>query len=138
MKTYQKLVTELKRIHALSEISGLLEWDEQVNLPEASGDFRAKQIAALAAIVHRESTHPKIGAWLSELDEKSSTLSQAQKVVIREARKNYDKKTKIPEDFVSHKAGHLSQSYHAWVNARNEDDFHSFAPFLEKKRSPSG
>jgi len=131
MSTYKSLTSELKRIHALSQISGLLEWDEQVNLPENSGDFRAQQSSVMAGIVHREATNPKIGEWLSELSEDSS-LSTQQNVVIKEARKNYDRRTKIPEDFVAHKAGHLSKAYHAWVNAKTDNDFAGYVPFLEK------
>ena len=130
MSTYESLTLELKRIHALSQISGLLEWDEQVNLPENSGDFRAQQSSAMAGIVHREATNPKIGEWLNELSEDSSLTSE-QNVVIKEARKNYDRRTKIPEDFVAHKAGHLSKAYHVWVNAKSNNDFESYAPFLE-------
>lgn len=131
MPTYESLTNELKRIHALSQVSGLLEWDEQVNLPENSGDFRAQQSSVMAGIVHREATNPKIGEWLNELIEDSS-LTPEQKVVIREARKDYDRRTRIPEDFVAHKAGHLSKAYHAWVNAKSNNDFKGYAPFLEK------
>jgi carboxypeptidase Taq len=131
MNTFELLVSELKHIHALSEIGSLLEWDEQVNLPEASVDFRARQASALATVMHRESTKQQIGIWLEEL-ENQKDLNDDQIVVIREARKNYQKSTKIPEEFVASKAAHLSRSYHAWVEARKKDDFSIFAPYLKQ------
>jgi carboxypeptidase Taq len=128
--TYEMLTDELKRIHALAEVAGLLEWDEQVNLPKSSVDFRARQCSAMAEIVHRESTADKIGRLIGELEE-DAALDADRKIVVKEARKNYDRKTKIPGDFVAGKAAHLSKSYHAWVEARERDDFPSYAPFLE-------
>ena len=130
MSNYKALTEELKRIHALAEVAGLLEWDEQVNLPENSGDFRAKQSSAMAAIVHREATSEKLGDLIGDLETNLPTDPGAQ-VVVKEARKDFDRRTKIPEDFVSKKAEHLSKSYHAWVGARAQDDFNSYAPFLE-------
>jgi len=38
MSAYALLDQKLKHIQSLSSISGLLEWDEQVNLPAQSGD----------------------------------------------------------------------------------------------------
>lgn len=131
MHTYDKLVSELKRIHALSEIAGLLDWDEQVNLPDKSGDFRAKQSSALAAVIHQESTKPQIGEWLEDLAN-DSNLSTDQQIVVLEAKKAFDKKVKIPEEFVARKASHLSKSYHAWVEARKDNNFQAFAPYLEQ------
>ena len=131
MNTYDTLVEELKRIHALGEVSNLLDWDEQVNLPPQSGDFRARQSAAMSAVVHREATQPRVGDLICEL-EQSGDLDSGQQLVLAEARKDFDRLTKIPEDFVAHKAEHLSKSYHAWAKARAENDFASYAPFLDE------
>ena len=103
MSAYKSLVNELKRIHVLGSVTSLLDWDEQVNLPPQSGDFRARQSAAISAIVHRESTQAKLGEWLAELEQDES-LDAGQQLVVREARKDYDRLTKIPENFVSRKA----------------------------------
>ena len=131
MSNYSKLVDELKRIHVLAGVTGLLDWDEQVNLPPDSGDFRARQSSALSAIVHREATQPRLGDWIAEL-EAAPGLEEGQQLVVREARKDYDRLTRIPEDFVARKAAHLSQSYHAWAKARSENTFGDYAPFLEE------
>ncbi len=131
MSNYSKLVDELKRIHVLAGVTGLLDWDEQVNLPPDSGDFRARQSSALSAIVHREATQPRLGDWIAEL-EADPGLEEGQQLVVREARKDYDRLTRIPEDFVARKAAHLSQSYHAWAKARSENTFGDYAPFLEE------
>jgi len=131
MSNYPKLVDELKRIHVLGGVAGLLDWDEQVNLPPDSGDFRARQSSALSAIVHREATQPRLGDWIAEL-EADPGLEEGQQLVVREARKDYDRLTRIPEDFVARKAAHLSQSYHAWAKARSENTFGDYAPFLEE------
>ncbi len=129
--SYQKLVCELKRFHHLNSALDLLGWDEQVNLPQKSAESRAAQSAALADLIHRESIHPQIGSWLNALEQDS--LPPAQRCVVTEARRDYDRAVNIPSEFVARRAKQQSQAYHAWVDARNNDDFVAFAPFLKQQ-----
>ena len=130
MSTYETFTGDLKRVGVLSAIAGLLDWDEQVNLPSESADYRARQSAAMSAVVHREATRPQVGEWLAQLEQDSS-LGADQVLVVREARKQYDRLTRIPEEFVSRKAKLTSRAFHAWGRARAGNDFASYAPHLE-------
>ena len=131
MSTYDTFTEDLKRIAALGSISGLLEWDEQVNLPPESADYRARQSSAMSELVHREATRSQVGEWLAELKEDTS-LDLDQQLVVSEAGKEYDRLTKIPADFVSRKAELTSLAFHAWGKARADNDFASYAPYLER------
>ncbi len=136
---YERLLAKLKRAHHLCTVTGLLGWDEQVNLPPDSADQRAEQMALLAELHHAAAGDPEIGALLAELEAQKchpigDTLSGADdvRVVVREARKDYDRVVKLPADFVSGKARLASAAYHAWAEAKAKNDFAAFAPFLEK------
>ncbi|MBW8781272.1 MAG: carboxypeptidase M32 [Verrucomicrobia bacterium] len=135
--SYERLVAKLKRAHLLGTVSGLLAWDEQVNLPPDSIDQRSEQMALVAELQHAAAADPDIGALLAEL-EAQSLLSdivseeEARRVVVREARRDYDRLVRLPADFVAERARHVSLAYHAWVGARKAGDFAAFAPFLEK------
>ena len=129
---YDTLLQKLKRVHTLSTVGGLLGWDEQVNLPSASNDQRADQMAIMAELQHEAETDAAIGDALEELERIAPGLTADQAVVVREARKDYDRHCRTPVEFVAEKARHSSAAYHAWAKAREENDFAGYAPFLER------
>jgi len=138
-ESYERLITLLKRAHTLGTVAGLLGWDEQVNLPPDSADQRADQSALLAELQHASASAPEIGTLLTELEGRERGAGPAitpffseQSVVIREARKDYDRVVKLPAEFVAEKARLSSAAYHAWAAAKAKSDFSAFAPFLEK------
>ncbi|MGK0239550.1 MAG: carboxypeptidase Taq [Candidatus Pelagisphaera sp.] len=131
--SYALLDAKLKRINALNSISGLIGWDELVNLPEDSADQRKEQCAAMAQVCHVASIDPEIDTLLSKLEAQTTELDDDQKIVIKEARKSYDRSAKLPAEFVSRKARLDSESYHAWVDAKKNANFASYAPFLQRQ-----
>lgn len=131
--SYARLVAKLKRAHVLGTVAGLLGWDEQVNLPPDSADQRAEQMALLAELQHAAASDPEIGRLLAALEGRDGEAVPAdQRVVVREARRDYDRVTRLPADFVSEKARLSSAAYHAWADAKAKGDFAAYAPFLEK------
>ncbi len=128
---YAELTAALKRVHALGTLVELLGWDEQVNLPEGAAEQRAGQQAALAEALHAAASDAKIGGWLATL-EADATLSDDQRAVVKNARRDYDHATRLPAEFVRDKAAQSSRGYHAWARARAADDFAGYAPVLRK------
>src|SRR5687768_10204922 len=113
-----ELVTLVKRAHTLSTIGDLLGWDEQVNLAPGGAEQRAEQHAAMAAVQHTASSDPRIGELLNRLEEPANSLTPDQKAIVVQARRDYDRATKLPTDFVREKATQGSRGYHAWARAR--------------------
>jgi len=131
-EAYGELTAKLKRVHTLGTVAGLLGWDEQVNLPPDSADQRAEQMALLAGLQHQAASDPVIGRRLTELEGRREALTADQQIVLRHARRDYDRVTKLPADFVEEKATHISRTYHAWAAAKAKSDFAAYAPYLEK------
>jgi len=129
---YAELVSRLKRIHLLATVNGLLGWDEQVNLPPDSADLRAEQLALMAELQHGTASDPRIGALLAALEDRRGELAADQRVVLKHARRDYDRVIRLPAEFVRDKARHSSQAFHAWADCRARSDFAGYAPFLEK------
>lgn len=127
------LVRRLKRADLHGSVLGLLQWDEQVNLPPDSGDRRAEQLALLAELHHRAVSDPAIGGLLQRLEAKADALDDDMRVIIRHARRDYDRATKLPPEFVAEKAALDSESFHAWREARATADFARFEPFLTRQ-----
>ncbi len=129
---YGELTSWIKRVHALGTVGELLGWDEQVNLPPGAAEQRAGQSAALAEAAHAAGSDPRIGRWLATLEASGVGLTDDQRAVVKNARKDYDRATKLPADFVREKAAQGSRGYHAWAKAKAGDDFAGYAPVLAK------
>jgi carboxypeptidase Taq len=131
-KAFDQLDSRLHRIHVLGGISELLGWDEQVNLPPNSADQRACQRAALAETLHEQATDPAIEGVLQTLETGRGALTEEQQVVVRWARRDYDRAVKLPAEFVRQKAEQGSRGYHAWAAAKKNSDFASYVPCLRR------
>lgn len=130
-KVYAQLVEALQQTAYLDSAAGILSWDEQVNLPPGAAEFRGAQNAALATAVHAAFTRPEIGEWLTALE--AEPLDDAPACVVRETRREYNRATRLPTDFVRRKTEAASAGYHAWTEARRKNDFAAFAPLLERQ-----
>ncbi|MDQ8203540.1 carboxypeptidase M32 [Pelagicoccus sp. SDUM812003] len=130
MSDRQALSAKQKHIHALRSVAGLLEWDEQVFLPPDSSDQRQDQSAAMAKVLHAAETDPEIETLLQRLENASPNPSGDP--VLRDARIEYDRATKLPASWVENHARLCSEAYHAWARARQNNDFASFAPYLQR------
>lgn len=131
----EPLVKALKRLHRLGAVSDLLEWDEQVNLPSESSRFRGEQLAHLSELLHREETSPQFEMMLSEVERSPdiSSFTEQELLIVREARKDFDREKKLPSEFAARKAEAQSRAYHGWVKAREASDFSAFAPLLAEQ-----
>ena len=69
---YQKLTLRLEEISRLGGIMGILHWDQEVIMPIGAAESRAKQMGALAGIIHEKSTDPEIGSLLEKIKQENS------------------------------------------------------------------
>ncbi len=129
---FRELDARLRRGQLLDSIGQLLGWDEQVNLPPGAATQRAAQHAALAGTIHEAMSDPRIGELLGFLESRAQELTGDQRIVLQWARRDYDRATKLPPEFVREKAEQGSRGYHAWAEAKKRSDFSSYASVLEK------
>ena len=132
--TYRLLCDHARETALLTSIEGLLEWDERVGLPPAAGEYRAEQITYLAGMAHRRQTDPRIGDWLGELTDSPLAADPHSDTgaTIRQLRRNYEKKIKLPQSLVEELARTAVLGQQAWTEARENDDFARFQPLLER------
>ena len=130
---YNSLVTRLQEISRLGAVMGLLHWDQEVIMPKGGADSRAKQISALAGIVHEKSTHAEVGKLLDKLGNcDASGFNEIEKTNISEAQWAYNRSVRVPEELVREIAELGSRGHMVWIEARKENRFADFAPMLEK------
>ncbi|MFQ5741524.1 MAG: carboxypeptidase M32, partial [Acidobacteriota bacterium] len=129
-KNYQLFKQLTRELTDLSSTMEALAWDQETMMPAKGVPFRARQVATLATIHHQKLTDSRLGGLLDELE--SEALDFWGRAHLREARREYDKAVKLPPALVRDLASTSTLAYQAWVKARQEVDFESFAPWLEK------
>jgi len=120
--------TEIMR---LSYIRELLGWDQQVNMPKGSVKGRSEQQALIGKVIHSRIKSDKTGELIKNA-EKQNNLSETELAMIREAKREYEHATRIPDDLVVEIAKTASVGNMNWQKAREKKDFSIFKPFLEK------
>jgi len=131
---YQSLCHHARETAKLASIMGLLEWDERTKMPPAAGAYRAEQISYLAGEIHKRQTAPQVGEWLAELADSPLAADPHgdSGTVVRELRRQYDKKTRLPQKLVEELSRTAVLGQQIWVEARKADSFAQFQPILEK------
>lgn len=131
---YSELVTNLRDITVLEGVMGLVGWDEMVLLPPGSSDIRSAQKQALTGVIFEKSTSKTLGNLLSELreDENNKLLSSTQQRVVELASDKYKKATALPKEMATRISALESEGYHAWITARQNNDFSLFSNILEE------
>jgi carboxypeptidase Taq len=124
---FEERVQELTYLKSALE---LLSWDQETTMPVAGAASRAAQIAALAAVHHQKLTDPSLGELLGKLE--SGSLDSRQAANVREARRQHEKAGRLPSSLVRELAETTALGYEAWVRARRDSDFGSFAPWLDR------
>jgi carboxypeptidase Taq len=133
-KAYDDLVREMREISTLASIGSLLGWDEHTYMPPGGAENRANQSSLIARMVHERTTSPKIGEWLSSVEQSDlvrDPFSDAG-ANAREWRRGYDRATKIPASLVEEMSRTEVMAQQAWAEARKQSDFPKFAPWLKK------
>jgi carboxypeptidase Taq len=132
--TYDKLCTHAREVALLTSTQSLLGWDERTKLPPAGGDYRAQQMSYLAGAIHKLQTAPQVGEWLSELADSPFTADPHSEsgADILNMRRDYDRKTKLPQALVEEIAKLSVLGQQLWVEARKANDFPKFRPLLER------
>lgn len=131
---YQQLCQHVRTTSLLTSIDSLLGWDERTQLPPAAGAYRAEQMTYLAGLLHDRQTDPKLGEWLSELADSPLAADPASDtaVTLRQVRRDFDKKTKLPKTLVEELARAAVEGQQLWDQARKQSDFATFRPLLER------
>ncbi len=131
-KNYQNLVEKLEEVSRLNGVLSTIAWDQEVMMPSGAAQARAKQISALAGVIHGCMTDPALGECLEELKAQNDRFNAIEQCNIKEARRNFDLMTKIPRQLVQALAELGSRGHTVWVQARKENKFTDFAPVIKE------
>ena len=101
-----KLVELKSRLHEADDVraaNAILNWDQTTYMPEGGAAARARQLATLGRIGHEMFTDPAIGRLLDDLrpHEEGLPYDSDDASLIRVTRREYERATRVPSDFVA-------------------------------------
>jgi carboxypeptidase Taq len=137
-KNYADLLKLSHHARVLVGISHLLDWDQETYMPPGASGIRSVQLATLAGLIHEQKSGKKFKSALEKLiDLKTGEvigkgLSPEKKAALKQWRRDYINENALPKTFVTEFAKLSSQAVLAWREAKKENSFPKFAPFLEK------
>ena len=127
---YERLKKRLATISDLRYTKSLLFWDQQTYMPGGGVAGRAEQMATLSQLSHEMLTDDETKWLLDALGEPDPSSEEG--ALLRRARRDYDRATRLPAKLVAEISRVTSMAEPAWVQAREDSDWHLFAPHLEK------
>ena len=122
----------MAEVSDLNSAAALLGWDQQVNMPPGGAEARGNQLATLSKLSHQIFTSDEVGKLLEELGSGAAGLGPDDEAMVRVAKRDYEKATRVPSSYIAEMAVISTQAHEAWVEARKKSDFSIFRPHLEK------
>jgi carboxypeptidase Taq len=130
----QELKTVLAQITHLQEVRQVLEWDHQTYMPPGGAEGRSEQLSTISRITHELSTSAGFGQLIDKAEKEVAVLDEdsLDSQVVRMVRYDYELSTKLPTNFVAEMVKTTSMAQHVWTEARRDNDYAKFAPWLQK------
>ncbi len=130
MDAWPELDRYMHQLADLGRMSALLSWDQQVLMPRRGAEGRARAVATLRVIRHRQLTDPRLGELLDEA--RGADLDVPRAAMVRVLAHDRDRAVKLPDDLVRRLALAGSRGQAVWEVARKNRDWELFRPCLEE------
>jgi carboxypeptidase Taq len=127
-----------REISLLNHTAALLNWDQETYMPRRGAEERGEQLALLEGIVHDRLTAPRTAELLESAGDHagnplgSQEYSPQDRAFLRAFHRQYTRSSRLPRRLVTDFAREVSNAQHVWAEARENDDFSSFAPHLKR------
>lgn len=126
--SYRALEQHFHRLGQLSHVAAIMQWDEAVMMPRASGPQRADAMATLHVLIHEQLTDGRLGDWIAGAE--SEPLGKLERANLREIARVVRRAACLPAHLVEQLSTAQTRCEQAWRALRKENDFASFAPLL--------
>jgi carboxypeptidase Taq len=132
MDKKDELKRRIEEIANYRYISALLSWDQETGMPVSGASGRGAQLAIIETKVHSLLTDPGFKSLAQEClnQEADPVQKKICSVLLRDIAKN----SLLPETLVNEFSIVSSQAFAAWIEAKKNNDFSLYAPWLDKLR----
>ncbi len=134
MTAYDDLNTHVARFNDILNALNILKWDARTQMPPGGSETRGYQQATLSRLAREHfvsgETARLLDAAEAEVAGESSDSYRGR--AVEQTRQYYEIMQRIPADLLSRKATLAPTSEQVWHAAKQNNDFASFAPYLEQ------
>lgn len=131
-KTAKKFCEYMERINMFDQASSIMAFDSETVAPAGGLEMRAKRAGFFELEIHEMCTSKKMKKFLKDLAPDIKKADDITRALYRIAKDEYDSNVKIPPKLVEKYAALTEEAHDVWRNARKEDDFAKFAPYLAR------
>ena len=117
---------------ALNHAAGILYYDGDTVAPEGSVEIRALTLGEISRMSYELITAPAFIEALETLNANLDSLSEIDRKKVTTLYREYDETRKIPMQEMVDFEIHLTESSAVWHKAKENNDFASFEPYLQK------
>ncbi|PKK91107.1 MAG: carboxypeptidase [Candidatus Wallbacteria bacterium HGW-Wallbacteria-1] len=134
IKKFERLRELTTEINNLSRVAAILNWDQATYMPRGGGAARARQKAFLERLAHERLTSSEMGDLLNSLRDWAGKLPKhsMEASLVRITDKAFKLQSEIPAEFQERFSMHISETYEAWQEARNKNNYSIILPYLRK------
>jgi len=135
-ETTQQAVEQLQKLESLmgayNHVLGVTYLDAATAAPKGTYEGRGQTLGILSQVTYDLIANPENEELLEALEKDLESLEPQTRREVEVLRKQYDQIHRIPaEEYVEYNVL-VNDAQSVWEKAKNENDFDSFAPYLEK------
>ncbi len=124
--------TMYDKLHAISHALGVVQYDAATVAPKGSAEGRGKTMGIISEMSYNIQTAPEVNEAVAYLLANKDQLTPAQLREVSEFNKSNEFVSSIPmQEYVDYTVL-INEAEDVWHRAKNDKDFASFAPYLEK------
>ena len=131
---YDQLLSRVQTLIDLQGIGGIAMWDMQTHMPPKGAEVRGHRLASLTRISHGMLVEDKTGELIKGAEDhvRSQGEDSVEFAIWRKFKRTHEKSIVIPTELSSEMNLAKSRGRTAWIEARKNNDFASFKPFLQQ------
>jgi carboxypeptidase Taq len=132
--SYADFATRMGRVNDLLSASSLLSWDARTMMPAGAVECRGKQIATLTMMARETLIADETLRLIEAAETETRALPEdaPERRALEQTSAAIDMHRRIPAPLQQERAELTSVSQAAWVQARAENRFELFKPYLER------
>src|SRR3989344_305372 len=127
----KKLVSQYREISLLNNVSALLSWDLEVNLPSRAMEARSAQSAYLTKLTSDKWLDTDFKKTLEKAQE-ARNLNAHENAIVRNLVQGAKFYHRVPQETIVNLSETTSKAFFAWREAREKNKYKLFEPHLKK------
>lgn len=131
-KALNRFKEALGKSLAVSYAQAILFWDASTGAPKSGADARSNAVGTISGFTYELLINEQMAKDLDTLMNGLDQLDEIDRVMVKKAKKDYDKLTKIPMDEYQKYNALIAKSAMVWEESKENSDFKSFEPYLKQ------